>query len=710
MRTARPRHPVARLIRLVAILFLPLGLVAGAVLITLPQRMNDLALGSAEERARGLAQVMASLVEPDLEFEDHEHAREALARLAVEPDLLGAELYGRDSKLFASWQSPEESAGAAPAAPPGPEALLTTKVEIDDRGIEASAPVKAPGGTSGILRLRFATRGIEAKQRANTITAGLAAAVVVLVGLVFSILVARFLTRRQAAEEALRRSSASFAALSDSLPVALVLHRAGRVLYVNPAGIKLLGAEPEQTLVGDELAAYLAPGETLPATSGETRVHLDPRTLELASGKVLSVEAASLQVQYGEEDAAALVAFDVTERTRMQERLLLTDRMASLGTLAAGVAHEINNPLSVVIGNLEFVRESMQSTNGLAGGGDPLLASELVAALAEALDGAERVGRIVKDMKTLSRSDGDSLGPTDINVAIEKSLQMVQSHLKHRARLISNLGPVPKVIGNESRLVQVFVNLLINAAQALPEGKTAENCVEVITALWPGGTVVATVRDTGAGIPRAVLDRIFDPFFTTKPVGVGTGLGLSIVHTLVRAMDGRIEVDSSEGEGTTFSISMRVAPEVERLASDAAELPASARGRILIIDDEPAVLSALERLLSGHELTRVESARVALERFARGESFDLIMCDLRMPDMSGIELAARMDERHPDLRRRLVFMTGDISEAGMSHPGLAPLDPASIAPVLEKPFSRRALLQFVGRYLQQPGSSERPAA
>ncbi len=696
MPTTRPRHPRARLVRLVALLFLPLGLVAGVLVVTLPRRMNELALASAGERARGVAEVMAALVGPDLEFDDREHAGEALARLAVEPDILSADLFGRDGGLFAAW--PEAGVDARAPAPEGP--LPVAHVHVGDARIEVHALVRAPGGTRGVLRLRFATTEIEAKRRANMMAAGLAAGAVALVGLCFSLVTATFLVRRQAAEEALRRSAESFATLSDSLPVALVLHHDDRIRYINPAGAKLLGAGESAGLVGASLSAQLGPGESLPPACGDARVHLDARTLELAGGKVLSVEAASLEVQFGEANAAALVALDVTERTRLQERVLLSDRMASLGTLAAGVAHEINNPLSVVIANLEFVRDVVVEAAAAQPEG-AMASSEATSALDEGIDAAYRVARIVKDMKSLSRSDDNSLGPTDLNDALEKSLQMVQGHIKHRAQVVRKLGKVPKVQANESRLVQVFVNLLINAAHALPEGRAQENRIEVSTVLDRGGGVVATVRDTGCGIPAAVRDRIFDPFFTTKPVGVGTGLGLAIVHNLVRAMNGGIEVDSTEDVGTAFAIRLPAAADGGRERADSGALRRrGGRGRVLVVDDEVPVLNAALRLLSdSHEATGVQSARIALERLGRGESFDLILCDLRMPDMSGLELAERMDERYPHLRDRLTFMTGDIREAAMTDPRAQPVVPSSVAPVLEKPFSRHDLLEFVGRHI-----------
>jgi signal transduction histidine kinase len=688
-RRARPTG--LRLVRLAGLLFLPLGLVAAAVLITLPQRMNDLALSSAEERARGMAAILASLVEPDLEFEDREHAAQVLSRLAVEADVISAELYAEDGGLFAEW--PRDGGRVGAPAPPVRLAPNATSTTLGDEHLVVLSPVRAPGGTRGAVRLRFATARIAERRRANMTAAGVAALVVALVGLIFSLLTGRFIIRRQEAEEALRRSAQSFATLSDSLPVALVLHRDDTILYINPAGEKLLDAAPGAAIVGSSLRAALAGGESQPAVRAGGRLHLEPRELRLAGGKSIAVEATTVPVQFGEADASALVALDVTERKRMQERLLLSDRMASLGTLAAGVAHEINNPLAVVIANVELVRDEIGAHLASCSLAQEL--DESVAALSDSLDAANRVGRIVKDLKTLSRSDSDENGPVDLEQTIDKSLQMVQGQIKHRAQLVRERGGVPRVRGNESRLVQVLINLLINAAQALPDGRAGENRISVATSLEEG-EVVITIRDTGCGIPAAVRERVFDPFFTTKPVGVGTGLGLAIVHNLVQAMEGRIDVDSAEGVGTAFWIRLRPAEEAALAQPAAADAPLTGRRRILVIDDEPAVVSAVVRLLSGaHEVIGVHSALVAFERLARGETYDVVLCDLRMPEMSGFDVAERLGESYPDLRQRLVFMTGDIGDAGASEPGTAPVDPSTIAPVLEKPFSRRDLLRFV---------------
>jgi signal transduction histidine kinase/CheY-like chemotaxis protein len=671
--------------RLVAILFLPLGLVAVAVLVTLPRRMNEVATNAASDRVRGVADLMAALVAPDLEFEDREQSRQALAELAVETDFRAAVLYDGRGQRFAAWP--------ANAALSEWRAVTTTTVSNDGAALVVVTPVGAAGGTRGTLALTFGTDSLVSQLHRNTLMAGIAAIVVALVGLVFSIVTARFLTRRQAAEKALERSAESFVALSERVPVALVLHRDDRILYINPAGRSLLAVADERPMVGTLLSEALATGEELPPPINTSQVRLAPRTLALATGPLRYVESTSLQVQFGEADATALVALDVTERKQLHERLMLSDRMASLGTLTAGVAHEINNPLSVVSINVEMVRNALQQA--AARGVAPDL-GDVLEALTDAYDGAQRVGRIVRDMKSLSRVDTDANGPVDLIQAIQKSLQMVQGHLKHRARIVQQLAAVPRVLGNESRLVQTFVNLLINAAQALPEGQAQKNCVEVVTRLAFDGRVIATVRDTGCGIPAALRDRIFDPFYTTKPVGVGTGLGLSIVHSLIQAMNGTIKVDSTEGAGTIFEISLQPAMVSDRLdvISPPAGMPS--KRRILVIDDEAAVVAAVRRLLaSNHEVVGVQSAQAALEHLAAGARYDQVLCDVRMPDMSGIELAGRLAALHPELRRRLVFMTGDIGEAARSGPGGAQLDVASIAPVIEKPFSRAELLAFI---------------
>jgi signal transduction histidine kinase len=253
----------------------------------------------------------------------------------------------------------------------------------------------------------------------------------------------------------------------------------------------------------------------------------------------------------------ATLRHEIAERRQMQKKLLLADRMASVGTLAAGVAHEINNPLAYTLANLDYLSDCLRD---LPGDLPSLDVGELRSAVAEAIEGGQRVRGIVRDMKALSRVDDDRIGPVDIERALDASLNMACQELRHKARVVKEYGGVGLACANEGHLVQVFLNLLVNASHAISGADSGANEVRIATCLDAEGRIAIEVSDTGAGIPEDVLPRIFDPFFTTKPIGVGTGLGLSICHGLLTAMGGQIEVASKVGVGTRFLVTLPAAP------------------------------------------------------------------------------------------------------------------------------------------------------
>jgi len=267
----------------------------------------------------------------------------------------------------------------------------------------------------------------------------------------------------------------------------------------------------------------------------------------------------------------------------------------------------------------------------------------------------------VRDLRVFSRPEQDRREAVDVHKVLESSIRMAHNELRHRAKLIRKLGNVPLVEGNEARLGQVFLNLLVNAAQAMPEGRTEENSITISSGL-EGGMVVVEIADTGAGIPAEILPRIFDVFFTTKPIGVGTGLGLSICHRILTAMNGRIEVQSRIGEGTTFRVSLTRArtgltAEMPVVTSTPANAPGH-QANVLVIEDEPALGRVLSRLLAPHRVTVVTRAREALTRIGNGDRFDVILCDLMMPEMTGMDFHRELTAAHPDIADRVVFMSG----------------------------------------------------
>ena len=406
------------------------------------------------------------------------------------------------------------------------------------------------------------------------------------------------------------------------------------------------------------------------------------------------------------------------EHKELQSKLAQTDRLTSLGTLAAGVAHEINNPLAYVLLNVTFVAEQLSqliddcksSRFGTASavtldvsddagvhGRAPSLderQGQVQLALEHAKDGAERIRSIVRGLKTFSRPEDESRAPVDVRKVMESSIGMVHNEIRHRARLVRDFGDVPPVLANDARLGQVFLNLLVNAAQSLPEGNATRNEIRVSTRLDGGGMVQIEVKDTGAGIPVNIRGRIFEPFFTTKPVGIGTGLGLAICHGIVTSFGGKLSVESEVGRGSTFRVELPVAPAAAvpvRSSSPLKRDGGSPRGRILVIDDEPIICFTIERLLSvDYDVVAMTSAAGALDRIRGGERFDVILCDLMMPEMDGIDLHQEVRSMAADQADRIVFVTGGaFTPRGQEF--LANVPNARV----EKPFDVESLLRLI---------------
>jgi signal transduction histidine kinase len=389
------------------------------------------------------------------------------------------------------------------------------------------------------------------------------------------------------------------------------------------------------------------------------------------------------------------------EKKRIQEQLLISERMASVGLLAASVAHEINNPLAILVSNLEFASEQM---TGLMAGLPvdlPFPFAERIDALAaplrDAQEAAERVRLIVRDLKVFSRSeDVETRGPVDIRSALESAIRMTSNEVRHRARLTRDYGDVAPVNGNESRLGQVFLNLIVNAAQAIPEGDAANNEIKIVTRMDSSGRVAIEFHDTGAGIPAEVLPHIFDAFFTTKATAAGTGLGLAICHRIVAEHGGEMSVTSRTGSGTIFRIVLRAenrgAPEPPAALP---EIHATRAGRVLVVDDEQMLCNAIARILGAHHhVTTVTSAREALSRLGAGERFDLILCDLMMPEMTGMDLYDELRQSMADQAEKFIFMSGgaftDNARAFLAR---------SRNEVIDKPFRGAGLRRMVDRFL-----------
>ena len=506
-------------------------------------------------------------------------------------------------------------------------------------------------------------------------------------------------TRARQDEEALRKSEEQYRQIVETTTEGIIKSdSSARILFVNRRFAEMLGYDPRE-MVGVSMFDYMSAAAKVIALDAFRRRRRGVQdvvdtTFRHKDGTNVSVNIAGAPLFDG--DGAYIgnlgVVRDVTEQKKLQSQLMVSDRMASVGTLAA------------VIANLDYMAESLRHMIGGESAevspprSTAWVLEEIKTPLDDARDAAERVRFIVRDLKMFSRSPSDEpTGAVDVKAIMESSLRMAWNEIRHRARLVKNYGAVPGVRANEARLGQVFLNLVINAAQALQEGQAERNEIRVTTRL-EGDRVIIEVADTGAGIPPEILGRIFDAFFTTKAVGVGTGLGLAICHRIVTDMGGELTVETEIGTGTTFRVALPIARKdvVEVVVPDEPIAAAARRGRILVVDDEPLVIRTVKRILSKeHDLVVTEAATEALALCASGEKFDLILCDLMMPEMTGMDLHRELSLVSPEQADRMIFVTGGaftekarrfLSETPKEH--------------LEKPFASANLRAIVQRYLR----------
>ncbi|ATB34893.1 sensor histidine kinase [Cystobacter fuscus] len=503
--------------------------------------------------------------------------------------------------------------------------------------------------------------------------------------------IARDVTQHRHFEEALKHSEASFRILLEGVPEPAAIQRDGHIIFANMALVTSLGFERPEEVLGRCLREFIKDD---PPSAPDTLVTGERRLLR-RDGQVRVAEFASLPLLFDGKPAVVSIARDVTEQRQLQSRLNLADRMASMGTLAAGIAHEINNPLAFVISNLGFLSDELRRMPSFVPGGVASRpeVSEWRGVLSEAREGAERVRQIVRQLKSFSRPDEERVEAVDLHAVLDSAVMLAANEIKHRARLRREYGTIPRVMGNEGRLCQVFLNLVVNAAQAIAEGAVDKNEIVLHTCPDSDGRVLVEVRDTGGGIPREVLGRIFDPFFTTKPVGVGTGLGLSICHGIITGLGGDILVESEPGRGTTMRVVLPAAAEgtpqqTQPTAPPVA--PVTQRGRVLIVDDEPAVGRALKRILRDHDVELATSGRQALDLLQRDSSFHVILCDVMMPDLGGKDLYEAMQHAGAGVEQRFVFVSG-----GAFTPGARDFLSRVSNPTLEKPFDESAVKRVV---------------
>ncbi len=350
------------------------------------------------------------------------------------------------------------------------------------------------------------------------------------------------------------------------------------------------------------------------------------------------------------------------EQARLEARAAELDRMNALGVLAAGLTHEINNPLAFVSGNLELAKLKCGQLEMLLPPSGQASMRDLLRLLDQAQGGAKRIADVVRGVSAFAHPDMEQVVPMNVQEVLESSLQLVSNEIRHHARLERDYNVVPSVMGNPAKLRQVFTNLLINAVHSLGDADAAQNVIRVETRLSPDNQVVISIADSGSGISADVLGRIFDPFFSTKAIGAGMGLGLSISHRLVSNMGGSITVDTAPGRGSTFYVMLQSREHVSgehRPAIVARAASDDARPTVLIIDDESMMCDLLRSMLQDdYDVTTYSSSRKALEQLHTDVFFDVVLCDLMMPEMTGMDIYEELAERRPDQAQRFVFMTG----------------------------------------------------
>ncbi len=514
------------------------------------------------------------------------------------------------------------------------------------------------------------------------------------------------ISSRAATSQALRESEKRFRDLVDAAPDGVAILRGLTITFLNARAAKLFGLSDPELGAGRAFTEFLHADDRERAATrvrklldvGGLDERAEYRTVD-ERGEEHTVEISSIPIDYQGGPAVLAFARDVTERKRMELKLLEADRLTALGVLSAGVAHEINNPLAYVLLNLEYLKRELPKAAG-----DPARVEALMVRVQDACHGADRVASIVRDLRTFARGEETGRQPVSLEAVIEAAVNIAYPEIRTRARLERRYQTVPAVDGNAGRLEQVFMNLLLNATQAFPPDSDESDNLIRISLRSEGDKVVAEVADNGPGVPPELLGRIFDPFFTTKPVGVGTGLGLPICRGIVQTHGGEIRIDSRLGQGAAFTVSLpasKHSPIVPRKSERPSQevVGPRVRGRILIVDDESVVAHTLKVLLSGeHELVVTQSAAEALEILRKEAAstvsggYDAVLCDLMMPGMTGMELFEVLRHEHPSLARRVVFMTG-----GVSVPRVQEFLESVPNPKFEKPFDVAELRRILNR-------------
>jgi len=492
------------------------------------------------------------------------------------------------------------------------------------------------------------------------------------------------------AAERERWFSATLATIGDAV---VATDARGLITYVNPAAERLTGvprAVAEGQRLDDVFRVADSRGQPLSADGGvrerfNVLVPGDSSLLPPGTLREVNDVARPVLDDQGQVLGGVVVFRDVTERRRLERRVELAERVGTAATLAAGLAHEIANPLTYVLANVKAVKDELTA---LGGGPEGAKLRELAGLLVEATAGLERAALVARNLVRFAGTVKERRRMLDLPDTIEAAVNVVDNLLRHRARVEIACGATPYVEAAEHELAQVIVSLLANAIEAM-SGEREHNKIVLRTLTDEAGRAVLEVQDNGPGIPPDVLPRVFEPFFTTK--SGRSGLGLSLSQRIVQELGGEIRIASEPGRGTTARI---VLPAARPAVTAPAPAPvAPRRRRFLVIEDEEMVARALSRILGKENEVVVETdPHLALARIARGELYDLVFCDVMMPKMSGRAVYQAVSVANEALTDRMVFVTGGVFTRELEE-FLAGVK----NPVLTKPFSTEAIRELVAK-------------
>jgi signal transduction histidine kinase len=621
-------------VRIVVPFAIALVVVIGLTAAYLGRSIKEAGLRELEDRGRLLADTIAYNAELPLLAGNTQALTALLEGAGRYPDLLEATVLDRDGTVVARFVPPGAADGSRPVRI---ESTVFTQPPLEGKeggALALDVDPATPNKPIGLVRLYVSPARTAARTRSLELqVATIGVALLLLSGVIGAVLV-KILSR----------------------PIRDLVDATGRIAAGDLTARVSPASEDEIGVLGNAFNRMAA-------------------DLEVARAEVLMERA----------DLERRVALRTAELERAQETLIQTEKMSAVGQLVAGVAHELNNPLTVVLGYAGLILERSH---------DPELRRKL-----ELMSGeAERARKIVQNLLAFARKQKKERSRVDLNEVVTRTLGLRAYHLRSgNIRIETDFADdLPPTLADFHQLQQVILNLLVNAEQAMQDSKRGTRIRA--TTRREGDSLVLVVEDDGPGMPPAIRSRIFEPFFTTKPVGRGTGLGLAICYGVVAEHGGDIQVESEPDRFTRFRITLPIVPVpegVEELLPTAVyEAHAASRRRVLVIDDDPGILQFVEDAFSG-EPVQIETAlggQDGIARLSTGRAYDVILSDMRMPDIDGRSIFRYVRENRPELERRLVFATGDVA-----NPEAIEFMQVCGRPILEKPFSIRVLHETVER-------------